>query len=982
MQLIELDKTTSGIDPESLSFLRRLTNRLYGSSDFEARASPSLITRSEAELFNLSWPRFAFRVYLLDRSLGFMNIRRLRLLRSRVTLAGRRAGLSEKECSPQIIGPDDSRLDLEKQLPPTRCIADSLLMPPSRTWSGLATTGFRFLTAPQLSVAYDEPKFSGVPYLQQMPLGGGLCAQCACLMVTMLMHRWADGIHGIAEITARVQDSSSLELSLGGMTESLVVSYLESVGLHALKETALDEKGASNAMSTVVVSYVHSGVPVILPVDAKRMRSSDPNSVFSTNHVLEIVGSHVKPTPSDNESASPEGHVVVVIGVLPGPEPKFLLQDSASLPFLLASRQQLEDILFVRPTTSFATEASPTVIAVVPKIVQLSLQTVVVMKNKETEIRLMGVMEIRQNIDYERKYVWADGDETAALDSRYRLARLALHDRQIRVTEVAESTESPFSSWVSACFEIEDHDARALEQHVASLVINNNCFAGWYWVEWDRNASGSHRVFFWNAERRPQLVRDPPLVSGDDRFDGVALWEKFLPLCLTWDANRREWMETWNQLSQLSRSIKRFDGVLRPISELETESVEKFHVGLISSFTQFGYLGARHSWREIEKSASKTACELYVFLKTDADHLQPGIAERAKLSAVELLAKSNSDVALRTRIVEYVSSSVTPTINGFATFVPEITKDPDSKEWADAVEALKGVVRIACELNEQGRTPIQTIELVAGSRVAGVWLARLSRPPVPAELDYFSGENDGSYSDETLARPGAVANLLRDSEAQDRVVQALAEVAKDLGMRMIANGVAFAIELEPGPLYTVHDLGTATALCDRLDQNPLLSKIVGFNLDIAHWRLPHPDVVGRTQDPRALISIVEANGSRAFVLRPQAKRVLRRVVHAHVSGHHPKGHFGDTEINAMDDTQSYGDWLELLRVIQRLQLECPGPLDDGLRYRATISVEYEMAREVGKSAARSIGQLRQLLQDFPSLRTFRAESVIFEAPTE
>ena len=51
-----------------------------------SRYAGSVITRADAELFGLSFPRFAIRVYLDDQQTSFMNLRRTNLLASRAEI--------------------------------------------------------------------------------------------------------------------------------------------------------------------------------------------------------------------------------------------------------------------------------------------------------------------------------------------------------------------------------------------------------------------------------------------------------------------------------------------------------------------------------------------------------------------------------------------------------------------------------------------------------------------------------------------------------------------------------------------------------------------------------------------------------------------------------------------------------------------------------------------------------------------------------
>ena len=66
---------------------------------------------------------------------------------------------------------------------------------------------------------YDIP---GTPYIRHIDLaGGGLCAQAVCFMATLLLHRYARGVYGLADITILAKKERPREYTAGGNNREL-----------------------------------------------------------------------------------------------------------------------------------------------------------------------------------------------------------------------------------------------------------------------------------------------------------------------------------------------------------------------------------------------------------------------------------------------------------------------------------------------------------------------------------------------------------------------------------------------------------------------------------------------------------------------------------------------------------------------------------------------------------------------------------------
>jgi hypothetical protein len=218
MWTVPHDRAKQEIGDKEVERLTLLRQWLYPhmTGRLEFRAAPSLIARSETELFGISMPRFAFRAYLSPRS--FVNARRISTFGELATSWGR---------PPVDYYPFFDHCVATKSpaetISQSSCIGDSLLEPP--TW--LDQRKYHVLTT-ELGLAYGEHgEIHGTPFVNHVRLGGGWCAQAVCLMATALCQETARGIYGVAEITALASDQDSSVLDLGGMTPDKICNYFK-----------------------------------------------------------------------------------------------------------------------------------------------------------------------------------------------------------------------------------------------------------------------------------------------------------------------------------------------------------------------------------------------------------------------------------------------------------------------------------------------------------------------------------------------------------------------------------------------------------------------------------------------------------------------------------------------------------------------------------------------------------------------------------
>ena len=183
-----------------------------------------------------------------------------------------------------------------------------------------------------------------------------------------------------------------------------------------------------------------------------------------------------------------------------------------------------------------------------------------------------------------------------------------------------------------------------------------------------------------------------------------------------------------------------------------------------------------------------------------------------------------------------------------------------------------------------------------------------------------------SFEPQHNYRPLECSNLgcfdLDRSSAVSPLLQRLTPIAKtadELG------GIQLALELEPGPLFTVGGWDALLELCCRLDDSsthPAVRRRVGVNLDIPHW---------------AFLSHItlERLASR------ESGAVRRRIVHAHISDH-DHGHFCDNEVPTFHSLDEFSEWIRFLA-----QLSGEPRVGDSLRFSGFVSCEMEACRDVG-----------------------------------
>ena len=242
------------------------------------RVAPSIMARSECELYSISAPRFAVRASLPDGS--FLNLRRIEFLL--------------RACANVPIAGTSGKRSLADELMPNRtqgtAIGDSVIVPPKNRFD---PHEWFVLTAP-LGKRYGEHagilegEIHGTPYVRQMYLGGGMCAQAACFMANALLIEDANALFGVAEITALASEAvcqgRPASLTVTGMTLGEMQLFLSGnfVGLECYIQAPYAIAGAEAPLGddshlllelcvNALRSYVLSGMPIILHLDYRNV---------------------------------------------------------------------------------------------------------------------------------------------------------------------------------------------------------------------------------------------------------------------------------------------------------------------------------------------------------------------------------------------------------------------------------------------------------------------------------------------------------------------------------------------------------------------------------------------------------------------------------------------------------------------------------------------------------------------------------------
>ncbi|MCP5541438.1 MAG: hypothetical protein H7A52_14945 [Akkermansiaceae bacterium] len=893
------------VGKEALEGVDRLIERLRGDDQYPEflsgspyRYGPSQMIRSELELLNVSDPRFGIRQYLVRKGNieGMLNLRRLALLNCRAGLPGNF---------------DKPIADCLLTLPPG--FADIHVLK-TKLW---AANG-ECLPA-QSGGCAAESEFEATPYVQFMQICGGMCAQASVYMATALLPEHAAHIRGISEISyyaekKRPQRGEGGELGISGLKPDQISHYLDGEGLTGRrlfafppelcpKETEDFEEflvrnreildPARLRFVQALRAVVMSNFPVILPVDLARLyqRGVYYDEKFERRVILKEDGHH-KP-------GSKSGHAVVLVGCgKKVGDDRFLINDPGTGPFLWVSGKTLfESGAFGSFSNEFAESNgdAPRVVEEKPRF--FPGQMIPVLPGRVT------VTPLPPETLWVGKFLLpiSEGEDPRGP------GLLTLRDNDIKASfweKVARKDQS-------------DEVARERSQALRSAR------------EWKRSESVPRLTrlselpnpSFFESSIAPMAGHFSERVSEiQDRlralFGGCRdrwLWvERTGDMLWFHDAeSRREgrpafpfeaayyhshrskkWLEFYvpNLSSKLAISGGGEGGEKETGNEIaKLGPIDRLKPSMITSVSLHGFEPALRGW------PTSLGIEFYGFMHSDFDKV--GGRDELNAASVERLAGLTSEQLMALAGAIHRAAGERP-IHGFASFIPEFARPSDEADAADSpgIMALRNLCQLAGILKKDfGRTEVGMIEAVGGGLISGA-------------IDPAADKGDGRIT----------KNLAKVDDAVEAILRNLLKIRGDLENA----DLVVALEFEPGPLYAFGDWDTLVLLADLLEAEEEfgpLKNLVGFNLDIAHW------------------GIIEAIPlSRVF----EKPGVFNRIVHAHISDHHPGAHFADCALGSVSrNLDVFRKWLNLYAVRHA------APVEGYPRCSGAVSIEIEACRD-------------------------------------
>lgn len=350
----------------------RLCRWLFGpGTEPHYHFAPSIITRSECELFGISGPRFAIRKYVFTEKesegrgiSALFNLRRLQWFCNSI-----------RNAHPTLFQEDQLAAFADHG----GALADSLIIPPKRY------DAFHVMRCNLGSYYGLEAGSPGLlPFLQHIQLGGGMCAQACIFMSLCLQEQYASGISGVAELTAIANEGNKLNVK--GLEDSQIIRVLnsEKCGLAAFREVIApnwnSSRTRSRMLSAALRAYALSNVPVICVLDLTKFaglhlpyflrrwfsvygkngvvlrprktpaadcRGRPPAKSPATKDCKPGADCHTRPPEEipTAEKRKPAKHAVLVVGCdrTGGLKSRFLLNDPAKYPLFQATFRDLRN---------------------------------------------------------------------------------------------------------------------------------------------------------------------------------------------------------------------------------------------------------------------------------------------------------------------------------------------------------------------------------------------------------------------------------------------------------------------------------------------------------------------------------------------------------------------------------------------------------------------------------------------------------------
>ncbi len=580
-------------------------------------------------------------------------------------------------------------------------------------------------------------------------------------------------------------------------------------------------------MRLALRAYVLAGIPVILPVVHSRLGQR--------------FGAGARTT--DSSTSSPD-HVLLVVGCgRPDDSDEFLVNDPASLPFLRASASELYRAAAFSKSHGMSrvgTDAC-TYLPVSCAPIRMPVDSWID-ENDAPRPGLWDLMEGLGTAVTRSRVPWKVTLPDSAISDSYRLWLVRL-DELVSSKTSADGTGTATRAVKEINSVLPRAGKIALQDIVVQIFPYKSDLKGqWCWVVFSESdcESDSATLWVWDAMRAPaKEICMERLANGTVEFAEIA---DLLLACsmkgrVGWEsvfiAPPRQRQRRDSRWIEFAADVHAKVMPERRLADIELQPA------LVSSFTTFEFERAFEVWPD------GLPCDFWVPMLGGA---LSGSPQYWTLSdARTLLARFAQDRARLQQLALRVSAAAKRAgseIISLATFFPELFSR-DRRLRDESARALQAVIRIAQHLREIGHRT-STITLVGCNRIS----------------DFQTNESPSN------GRPRHLARLMSDEDAVIRLFEGLRPAVEEID----GESLTLALEVEPGPLYFLNGLQTMIKVAARLDSDPVLRHRVGFNLDIAHFRLCGID-------PTCLMT-------------SDAMPVRQRIVHCHISDQ-GCGHFGD-----------------------------------------------------------------------------------------
>jgi hypothetical protein len=927
--------------------IRRLYEIVHGiedrrSSEWEtprSRFAPSLMVRSESEIFALSGPRFALRVYLDDHLGSFVNVRRVDDVTSRlrntpfVTLAAHHIG---EDYTPMIGGGKISDA-IRGSAASAVHIADGLLVPPQKLNSEY------FILTVDLGREYGEGRaIVGTPFaLPLSGIGGGKCAQGAIFMTSALLlgmplqprDQWPRVcIHGPGEVTAIVtRRGDNRALTLRGLTMSQIQSYFEQTDRRCLvqgnarqRESMHSRHHYQTIFEAVLRGYLRSGVPVILPVDSNRLGQPNASKI---------------PNPETN-------HSIVLVGYDRGPKTQataeFIANNPSGKPFRAFSGQHLWDATFTDETIA-NDDLGRTICVALPRRINLSLETLVVIQQIEGRRRVEairpGVIDLalllqsendfnRQTTSaYSVKALISQTGQPFAL-GEFMLSRIDVPSKRVGLDRLLNAD-------LISDAEREDESLAICWHKVSEQWPHRWCYVQYRSAEWDAN---NESIWIWDAEAECNVSPwfDPTelkivyeRVKSEAEWHVLAIFERVIGgkwRCVKLKSNRSH----EERLDIAIETIKATTPSANQIGKIANRALD------LAVITSVSPRSSREAIRALRKVATQLKkrellVDLFAFMHHDpilfllADPLERTKLRRNKLSrpeALEMMSRAADQPSRISEVADKLCESCAPNavhvgarICAMASYLPDVNSEFDFRR-KEGLGSILFCVRLASALGLRGHK-VNAIQIVCGGRPAGLGRAKHNADD---KIHYFA--------------------LMREEEkAFEHARNSVIELSERLKRDERCGGnrpLSLAVELQSGPLSALNYPDMLVKFMKSLEGTAAWD-LVGVNADLAYFHLSGASPLD-----------FEGGEYKEFI--------TDRIVHAHISDRGP-GIIGDISLarqhveEGQTGQQWLRDWVALLNRISLARGPSVAQLK-GLPYSGIVSLELEAVRScqmVGES---------------------------------